>query len=108
MVEEYTLATVQEYMLHVRISPLLMLPFYDHLTDASRYADVLQIRDNAEFAVRNLLKDVAKRSGNRLHAKDHLDDGSPIELTVTINEKEGSAVFDFEGTGSEMIGARKQ
>lgn len=39
-----------------------------------------------------------------MHAIDHLDDGSPIELTITINEKEGSAVFDFEGTGTEMIG----
>lgn len=26
------------------------------------------------------------------------------ELTITIDEKEGSAVFDFEGTGPEMRG----
>ena len=64
----------------------------------------LQIRDNAELAVRNLLKQVAKDRGTKLHAKDFLDDGSPIELTVEINETEGSAVFDFEGTGTEMIG----
>lgn len=64
----------------------------------------LQIRDNAEFAVRNLLRDVAKTRGTKLHAIDHLDDGSPIELHVDINEEDGSAVFDFEGTGLEMIG----
>lgn len=63
-----------------------------------------QIRDNAEFAVRNLLRDVAKTRGTKLHAKDHLDDGSPIELHVDINEEDGSAIFDFEGTGLEMIG----
>ena len=54
--------------------------------------------------MRNLLKQVAKDRGTKLHAKDFLDDGSPIELMVEINEKEGSAVFDFEGTGTEMIG----
>lgn len=66
-----------------------------------------QIRDNAELAVRNLLKQVAKERGTRLYAKDYLDDGSPIELHIEINEKEGSAIFDFEGTGTEMIGASR-
>ena len=79
LVEEWGLETVQEYMLH--------------------------IRNNAELAVRNLLRDVAKRQGTReLHAVDHMDDGTPIELRVTINPEEGSAVFDFEGTGPEVQG----
>ncbi|GAA6047784.1 hypothetical protein JCM3770_001776 [Rhodotorula araucariae] len=77
--DEYGLETVQEYMLH--------------------------IRDNAELAVRNLLKEVAQRAGtNELRAIDHLDDGTPIALHVTINADEGSAVFDFEGTGDEIFG----
>ncbi|GJN87961.1 hypothetical protein Rhopal_000916-T1 [Rhodotorula paludigena] len=76
---EYGLETVQEYMLH--------------------------IRDNAELAVRNLLKKVAERQGTtELHALDHLDDGTPIELHVTIDKEKGSAVFDFEGTGPEIYG----
>lgn len=54
--------------------------------------------------MRNLLKEVAKKRGTELSARDYLDDGSPIQLKVTINEQEGSAVFDFEGTGYEMIG----
>ncbi|KAK4049399.1 hypothetical protein OIV83_004132 [Microbotryomycetes sp. JL201] len=79
LIDEYTLDTVLDYM--------------DH------------IRDNAEFAVRNLLKHVAKQQGRtELHAIDHLDDGTPIELRVSINEQEGSAVFDFEGTGPEIFG----
>jgi N-methylhydantoinase B/oxoprolinase/acetone carboxylase alpha subunit len=61
------------------------------------------IRENAELAVRNLLREVAKRQGGtELWARDQMDDGSPIELKVTINEEEGSAVFDFEGTGPEV------
>jgi N-methylhydantoinase B/oxoprolinase/acetone carboxylase alpha subunit len=32
-------------------------------------------------------------------ARDAMDDGSPIVLSVTIDRRDGSAVFDFEGTG---------
>ncbi|KAI0266373.1 Hydantoinase B/oxoprolinase [Gloeopeniophorella convolvens] len=79
IVEDYGLKTVQEYMYH--------------------------IRNNAETSVRNLLRDVAKKSGtNVLSAVDYLDDGSPICLRVEINEENGSAVFDFEGTGCEVRG----
>ncbi|KAI8450162.1 Hydantoinase B/oxoprolinase [Phakopsora pachyrhizi] len=79
LIDEYGLEIVQQYMTH--------------------------IRDNAELAVRNLLKQVAKeRCSKELHALEHLDDGTPIELTVTIDEKNGSALFDFSGTGYEMIG----
>ncbi|KAI0055288.1 Hydantoinase B/oxoprolinase [Artomyces pyxidatus] len=79
IVDDYGLETVQEYMLH--------------------------IRNNAEMSVRNLLRDVVKKGGsNILSAVDYLDDGSPISLQVEINEKDGSAVFDFEGTGCEVRG----
>jgi 5-oxoprolinase (ATP-hydrolysing) len=83
------------------------------------------IRNNAESSVRNLLRDVAKKLGTTvLSAVDYLDDGSPvcpllkrmtadvvthrrkfqICLRVEINEDDGSAVFDFEGTGCEVRG----
>ena len=96
VVDDYGLETVQEYMYH--------------------------IRSNAELSVRNLLKDVAKRAGtNILSAVDYLDDGSPvstfflfvlfclislnqIQLRVEINETTGSAILDFQGTGSEVRG----
>lgn len=65
----------------------------------------LQIRDNAELAVRNLLKHVAKKQGRtELSAIDHLDDGTPIVLHVSIDADHGSAVFDFAGTGPEIFG----
>jgi 5-oxoprolinase (ATP-hydrolysing) len=66
---------------------------------------MINIQDSAELSVRNLLKDVSKRfEGQDLHAIDYMDDGSPIELKITINAKKGEAVFDFDGTGPEVYG----
>lgn len=63
------------------------------------------IQATAETAVRNLLKDLHKRFGGQpLEAVDYMDDGTPIKLKVTINESDGSAVFDFSGTGPEVYG----
>ncbi|KAB8217128.1 Hydantoinase B/oxoprolinase-domain-containing protein [Aspergillus novoparasiticus] len=63
------------------------------------------IQATAETAVRNLLKDLYKRfNGEPLEAVDYMDDGTPIRLKVTINESDGSAVFDFSGTGPEVYG----
>ncbi|CCO28707.1 5-oxoprolinase (ATP-hydrolysing) [Rhizoctonia solani AG-1 IB] len=78
LIREYGLETVHEYMLH--------------------------IRSNAEQSVRNLLRDFANKHGNKLEARDYLDDGSPMNLRIEIDEKSGSAVFDFEGTGPEIRG----
>jgi 5-oxoprolinase (ATP-hydrolysing) len=73
-------------------------------------ADVVQfymrnIQDNAELAVRTLLKGVAERNqGKALQAIDYMDDGSPICLKITIDSEKGEAVFDFAGTGPEVYG----
>ncbi|CAD6893001.1 unnamed protein product [Tilletia laevis] len=78
LVEEWSLQTVQEYMSHIRA--------------------------NADYAVRNLLREVAhKQHTDELKAIDYMDDGTPIALSVKINKEEGSAIFDFEGTGPEVI-----
>jgi hypothetical protein len=39
-----------------------------------------------------------------VRAKDCMDDGTPIQLAVTIDRTTGSAVFDFEGTGPQVLG----
>lgn len=39
-----------------------------------------------------------------VHAEDFLDDGTPIKLAVTIDRTQGSAIFDFYGTGPEIYG----
>ncbi|KAL9108578.1 MAG: hypothetical protein Q9227_006664 [Pyrenula ochraceoflavens] len=63
------------------------------------------IQDNAELSVRNLLKSVAQRFGNKpLQAIDYMDDGSPIALKITIDAEKGEAIFDFTGTGPEVYG----
>jgi 5-oxoprolinase (ATP-hydrolysing) len=80
------------------------------------------IRDNAEQAVRKMLRAAAERLGtSTFSATDHLDDGSPvrsfapclvaasdrraqIQLEIRINRETGSAVFDFAGTGPELRG----
>ncbi|OOQ87321.1 5-oxo-L-prolinase [Penicillium brasilianum] len=64
------------------------------------------IQATAETAVRNLLKGLHQKFGGQpLEAVDYMDDGTPIRLKVTINESDGSAIFDFEGTGPEVYGS---
>ncbi|CAI2166520.1 8587_t:CDS:10 [Funneliformis geosporum] len=66
-------------------------------------AYMMYIRKNAELSVRELLKEVSRRIGcTVLKAIDYMDDGSPIQLKITIDEKEGTAEFDFGGTGPEV------
>ncbi|KAF7661762.1 hypothetical protein LDENG_00253540 [Lucifuga dentata] len=67
------------------------------------------IQSNAELAVRDMLKDFACRRRQQtgsleVESEDFMDDGTPIRLRVQINEEEGSAVFDFTGTGTEVWG----
>lgn len=83
LIDFYSLEVVQAYMSHIQKS--------------------------AEYAVRDLLKDVGARVYEKtgaysLHAIDYMDDGSPIELTVDINPEDGTALFDFGGTGPEVWG----
>ncbi|GFR27881.1 5-oxoprolinase [Trichonephila clavata] len=67
------------------------------------------IQENAELAVRDMLREIGeltltKTGASILEASDYMDDGSKINLKITINVKEGSAIFDFEGTGYEVYG----
>ena len=67
------------------------------------------IQQNASDCVRDMLKEISidakKRTGSSvLKSVEFMDDGSPIALTVTIDENHGSAIFDFTGTGYEVYG----
>lgn len=77
LVEEYGLNTVDAYM---------------------RF-----IQNNAEVAVRDMLKRFARDNGTTASAVDYMDDGTPIVLTITIDSETGSAVFDFTGTGPQVL-----
>ncbi|KAK2047661.1 hydantoinase B/oxoprolinase [Colletotrichum somersetense] len=64
-----------------------------------------EIQGAAERAVRDMLKTIHKRTaGKPLSAVDYMDDGTPIQLEVTIDPATGGAVFDFSGTGPEAYG----
>ena len=82
MIEHYSLPVVQAYMHH--------------------------IQSNAEEAVRDMFQKLSLSQGlaevDTVSAEDFLDDGSPIKLHLTIDRRNGSAVFDFNGTGAEMWG----
>ncbi|XP_034275895.1 LOW QUALITY PROTEIN: 5-oxoprolinase [Pantherophis guttatus] len=67
------------------------------------------IQANAEVAVQTMLRKFATRHGHvdrplQVEAKDFMDDGTPICLRVTVDPQEGTAVFDFTGTGQEVYG----
>ncbi|RWS24841.1 5-oxoprolinase-like protein [Leptotrombidium deliense] len=81
LIDQYGLGVVQAYMAH--------------------------IQQNAEIAVRDLLKEVASNGSNcNLNAEDYMDDGTVINLHIKINKEDGSAIFDFTGTGVEIYGNR--
>lgn len=61
------------------------------------------IQTTAEIAVRELLKETLAKYGNTLEAVDFMDDGTPIKLTISIRP-DGSATFDFTGTGPHVLG----
>jgi 5-oxoprolinase (ATP-hydrolysing) len=82
MVNRYGLEGVQAYMKHVQ--------------------------DAAEAAVRERLKELSRDKAmaqvDTVHAVDHMDDGSAIALALTIDRRDGSAIFDFSGTGAQTWG----
>eukprot|EP00980_Cylindrotheca_fusiformis_P021998 scaffold8869_cov136-Cylindrotheca_fusiformis.AAC.4 len=65
-------------------------------------AYMMFIQQNAEVAVRSMLKDFASKHGTKASAVDHMDDGTPICLSIEIDPATGSAVFDFTGTGPQV------
>jgi len=66
---------------------------------------VEEIQSAAEHAVRDMLKTIhTATSGLPLNAVDYMDDGTKIQLKVTIDPSSGGAIFDFSGTGPEAFG----
>ncbi|KAH6082085.1 hypothetical protein HBI65_207560 [Parastagonospora nodorum] len=61
------------------------------------------IQDNAQVAVRKFLQQTRRDRPEPLTATDYFDDGTKIQVKITISE-DGSAIYDFEGTGPQMWG----
>ena len=63
------------------------------------------IQEAAEDSVRILMKNTAKKlKKTELTAQDYLDDGSLLDLKITIDKKTGESIFDFTGSGPEVYG----
>lgn len=60
------------------------------------------IQSNAELAVRNYLLKTLSRLGPHLSSIDQMDNGTLVKLNISISP-DGSATFDFTGTGVEML-----
>jgi 5-oxoprolinase (ATP-hydrolysing) len=82
LIDKYGLQVVQAYMTH--------------------------IQDNAQQAVRDMLKKICKtRNGSQdliLYGEDFLDDGSPIRLKISIDARTGESTFDFRGSAAQLSG----
>ena len=61
------------------------------------------IQKNAEHTIRLMLKDFSMKNGTKVSAIDYMDDGSPIQLTIEIDPNTGDALFDFTGTGPQVL-----
>ena len=63
------------------------------------------VKKTAEVAVRDLLRKTADKHKGELPltAVDYMDDGSRIQLSISIDAESGTAVFDFTGTGPESF-----
>ncbi|KAL0941164.1 5-oxoprolinase (hydantoinase B/oxoprolinase) [Colletotrichum truncatum] len=97
LIEDYGIDVVQFYS-----NTLLLLTPYNPVTNILK---VEEIQGAAERAVRDMLKTIYSRTdGKPLEAVDYMDDGTPIQLKVTIDPSTGGAVFDFDGTGPEAYG----
>ena len=86
----------------------LVLDMVDHYGLAVVQAYMRHVQEAAETAVRQRLRELSVSKGmaevDTVRAVDHLDDGSPIALALTIDRRDGSAVFAFDGTGPEIWG----
>ena len=86
----------------------LILEMVDHYSLEVVQAYMLHVQETAEEAVRTSLCELSRSRGlakkDTVTATEYLDDGSPIALALTIDRDDGSAVFDFTGTGAELWG----
>ncbi|EHY60075.1 hypothetical protein HRR83_006434 [Exophiala dermatitidis] len=59
------------------------------------------IQKNAEYAVRDFFRNLAKKHPEGLSATDCYDNGTELKLHITVDPATGSAVYDFAGSGPQ-------
>lgn len=99
LIDDYGLEAVQFYSAQYLFSCVW------HYSENVLTYTVDQIQGAAERAVRDMLRHIYRTTdGSPLKALDYMDDGTAIQLKVTIDENTGGAIFDFNGTGPEAYG----
>nr|XP_019001254.1 uncharacterized protein I203_05959 [Kwoniella mangroviensis CBS 8507]OCF64715.1 hypothetical protein I203_05959 [Kwoniella mangroviensis CBS 8507] len=64
-----------------------------------------EIQIIARETIKDFLRNTYDRfEGKPLRASDYMDDGTEIKLEVRINREEGTAEFDWNGTGPQVLG----
>lgn len=98
LIDSYGLAVVQAYMGYIQVAAKSKTRSKANLRsfrDTAATPSCLVLQSNAELAVRDMLRDFARRTRQKtgsleVEAEDFMDDGTPIRLRVKINEKEVS------------------
>ena len=66
------------------------------------------IQANAESSVKEMLYDCSKNHGlkevDTVHCRDFMDEGAVVDLKLTINRKDKTAIFDFTDSNCEVFG----
>ncbi len=82
---------------------LLLEDAQKYYTDEVVTAYMKHIQDVSAKAIRQKLISLAKRQSGYLHAHDHMDDGSVIDLKLMLDPESGSAIFDFTGSADQVL-----
>ena len=109
LIAEYSLPVVQAYMAHIQANAEAAVRDMLVAFSAQQVGPCLQHVFNMQSLPRsgpNSLVVFSAAQGlaevGAVRARDQMDDGTPICLSVGIDRRDGSAVFDFEGAGSGM------
>ncbi|GJQ08613.1 hypothetical protein GpartN1_g404.t1 [Galdieria partita] len=95
-----SLETVQSYMRHIQSAAAWSVR--DMLKKLAHQALCYQQDNHAQDLELDIQS--ASRESVVLKAVDFMDDASRIELHITIDPHEGSAIFDFTGTTTQVYG----
>ncbi|KAL4882561.1 putative 5-oxoprolinase [Aspergillus karnatakaensis] len=80
---------------------LLLQNLCEEFTLQTVHRHMYGIQSNAELAVRSFFKKISASHPEPLTAVDYLDNGTRIQVSITIDPDTGSASYDFTGTGPQ-------
>lgn len=104
LIDSYSLAVVQAYMGYIQVTMATSETVWkkyciSDINDGKNHS-LCVFQSNAELAVRDMLRDFARRRRQQtgaleVESEDFMDDGTPIRLRVQINEEEVSTENRF-------------